>query len=388
MKVLLFGLEFNIGNLGCEALAYSFVNILNELADEMSINIEYKALVYEDKPTPKIPNTEIEVECVKIRTKKISFWNYAYKCCEESDLIIDFTMGDSFSDIYGFKRYFFMTFLKQIACIVKTPFILGPQTYGPFKHFYAKIWSRKIVLKADEVFSRDEMSAKYLKELTGRSVNITTDVAFALPSYKSDLIKDNSKIHIGINPSGLLWHGGYTGNNQFGLTLDYKKYCEDILDYYCKKNEYQVYLIPHVGNPDEINKIDNDFNVCKILKEKYPDTIFIDGKKSAMEIKGYISEMDIFIGARMHATIGAFSSGIATIPVSYSRKFEGLYDNLNYRYVISASKICNEEAKKLTIEYINEYKLLKQNVDQSLKYVSDMQDNFKNKIKELINVTG
>ena len=107
-----------------------------------------------------------------------------------------------------------------------------------------------------------------------------------------------------------------------------------------------------------------------------------------MEIKGYISEMDIFIGARMHATIGAFSSGIATIPVSYSRKFEGLYDNLNYRYVISASKICNEEAKKLTIEYINEYKLLKQNVDQSLKYVSDMQDNFKNKIKELINVTG
>ena len=32
----------------------------------------------------------------------------------------------------------------------------------------------------------------------------------------------------------------------------------------------------------------------------------------------------------MHATIGAISSGVATIPFSYSRKFEGLFGNLEY----------------------------------------------------------
>ena len=384
MKILLLGLEFNIGNLGCEALAYSFVSFLNKIAEEMSINIEYKALVYKDKPMPNIPNTKIEVECIKIKTKKISFWTHAYKCCKESDLFFDFTMGDSFSDIYGHKRYFFMTFLKQLACWSKTPFILGPQTYGPFKNLYAKKWSKKIILHADEVFSRDEMSAKYVRELTGRLVNVTTDVAFALPTYKADIQFEYSKINIGFNPSGLLWNGGYTGNNQFELTLDYKKYCEDILDYYCKRDEYQIYLIPHVGNPDGLKEIDNDFNACRVLKEKYPNTIFIDGKKSAMEIKGIISEMDVFIGARMHATIGAFSSGVATIPVSYSRKFEGLYDNLNYKYVISASKIDNTDATEQTIKYVNDYEILKKHVEDSLQDVYSMQDEFRDKIKKLI----
>ena len=33
---------------------------------------------------------------------------------------------------------------------------------------------------------------------------------------------------------------------------------------------------------------------------------------------------------RLDATIGSISSGVATIPFSYSRKFEGLFGNLEY----------------------------------------------------------
>jgi hypothetical protein len=41
------------------------------------------------------------------------------------------------------------------------------------------------------------------------------------------------------------------------------------------------------------------------------------------------SGMDFF-GARMHACIAAFSSGVPVVPLAYSRKFNGLFTALEY----------------------------------------------------------
>ena len=43
----------------------------------------------------------------------------------------------------------------------------------------------------------------------------------------------------------------------------------------------------------------------------------------------------------MHSTIGAISSGVPVIPVAYSRKFNGLYDTLEYPYYIDAKSNLN-----------------------------------------------
>ena len=74
--------------------------------------------------------------------------------------------------------------------------------------------------------------------------------------------------------------------------------------------------------------------------------------------------MDIFIGARMHATVAAFSSGVATIPTAYSRKFAGLYSNLGYPYTIDLVENNTEENIKRTIQYIREYKHLQYDVEK------------------------
>ncbi len=63
--------------------------------------------------------------------------------------------------------------------------------------------------------------------------------------------------------------------------------------------------------------------------------------------------MDVFLGSRMHATIGAISSGVTTIPFSYCHKFEALYGNIDYPYLISATKINTEEALNLAKEWID-----------------------------------
>jgi polysaccharide pyruvyl transferase WcaK-like protein len=126
--------------------------------------------------------------------------------------------------------------------------------------------------------------------------------------------------------------------------------------------EYEVVLVPHVFGKGVKGpySVDDDVQVIDILKEKYVSlkTIPII-EYSSSELKSIISQLDVLVGARMHATIAAFSAGVATIPFSYSRKFEGLYNSLGYDYVVSGTKLTTDEALDYTMELVNKRELLK-----------------------------
>lgn len=381
MKAVLLGLEFSINNLGCEALSYSFVNELYNIAEAHGERLELTTVVFEDTRTPYIPGTDIEIRRVIIEYKSPSFWKKISRLFRECDYIFDFTMGDSFSDIYGMKRFVLDSMKKTVAIMSKTPYILGPQTYGPYKNLFVKRWAKWILQKAACVYTRDEQSLKMARELSGRDVVLTTDVAFALP-YNRKEISANGKVKVGINPSGLLWMGGYTHDNQFSLTMDYQKYCWEVCERLNNDSRYQVFLIPHVGTlNNESNSLENHYEndgvICQAIQKKYPDMMVLDNVDTPMEAKSYIAAMDIFIGARMHATIGAFSSGVATIPVSYSRKFEGLYGSIDYDYIIHACGDTTEEAVEKTIGYIENYRVLQKKVEMSMEIVHKKQKFFR-----------
>lgn len=382
MKVVLLGLEFFINNLGCEALSYSFVSELYKTACERGKQLELTTVVFADQKTPYIPGTEIPIKCLGIHYKSPSFWRKLKKEMNSADLIVDFTMGDSFSDIYGIKRFVLDALVKTAAVRANAPYFLGPQTYGPYQRGFVRTWARWILKKADVVYARDEQSQKAAGELSGREVALTTDVAFALPYEKQEL-DTSEKIKVGFNPSGLLWAGGYTHDNQFGLTIDYQQYCLKICEWLNRDPQYEVYLIPHVGTSDKgEGGEENDCVVCRLLQEKYPEMKILDEIHTPMDMKGYLAAMDVFIGARMHATIGAFSSGVATIPVSYSRKFEGLYGSLAYEYVIHALQYSTEEAVNKTISYIENYRELQLSVAHSMELVEKKQKVFREGLAE------
>jgi len=77
--------------------------------------------------------------------------------------------------------------------------------------------------------------------------------------------------------------------------------------------------------------------------------------ETPIEAKSYIANMDIFVGARMHATIGAVSAGVATIPFAYSKKFKTMFGNLDYKYVIEARNMDTDAALKQTKDWIVNY---------------------------------
>lgn len=382
MKVVFIGLEFYMENKGCEALAYSFAAELIEQMRELKKELELRAIVFQPESQINLPFSSQKVECIKIRMKSPTFWKKCWKTMKDSDVIIDFTMGDSFTDIYGRKRFLTTTMLKQLAVWSKKVFILGPQTFGPFDKKFSTWWAKRILNNTKYIFTRDVLSQEYVKKLSGKDITLTTDVAFALPYIEKEQ-REEEFIHIGFNPSALLWAGGYNGKNQFGLLVDYQEYCNKLIALLSKEKRYRLYLIPHVWG-ECMEDLENDLSTCIQLKERFPDTVVISNMKTPMDVKSYISSMDIFIGARMHATIAAFSSGVATIPFSYSRKFEGLYKSLNYPYVISARTKTTQDAINDTIEWINQYEKLKRQVNQSLDLVHKKQEVFHLELQNIL----
>ena len=101
MKVVLLGLEFENSNMGCQALSYSFTHLFSDIARDLNIEVHYYAILFEDlKNDISLNIIGSYIEGYKIKYKSLSFWRNIKKLFKESDLIVDFTGGDSFSDIY------------------------------------------------------------------------------------------------------------------------------------------------------------------------------------------------------------------------------------------------------------------------------------------------
>lgn len=93
---------------------------------------------------------------------------------------------------------------------------------------------------------------------------------------------------------------------------------------------------------------EDDFRASEALAAEFPGTVLAPAFGSPSEAKSYIAGLDFFMGARMHACIAAFSSGVPVIPMAYSRKFEGLFGTLGYSRTVD----CTSQSAKAIHEAI------------------------------------
>lgn len=255
------------------------------------------------------------------------------------DILFDIGEGDSFSDIYGWLRFLKVAATKFLVSKARRKLILSPQTIGPFYHPLAKRIGAAAMKRAAHVFARDDISydrAAGLLSNTDRLVQ-TADIAFELPTRPDwpvsfpTLAAD--RIHVGINVSGLLSRGGYSGENQFNLTLDYSALIERLCAHFSEVEGVQLWLVPHVHNSAAAS-IESDRSISLEIAKRFRGVEVAPAFRSATDAKTFISKMNFFTGARMHATIAAVSTGVACVPMSYSLKFEGLYGSIGYNHVL------------------------------------------------------
>lgn len=362
INIGIFGAPVNNGNLGCQALTYSIVSLLDEVEKKNNLNFHYydfEGLPDREKasrfcqrlevPSGKLDSVyEGNYHDVLRRIKHIKDNKEMQKALKQCSLAVDLTQGDSFADIYGDFRFVSWTENKELVENLNIPLVLGSQTYGPFNKLNNEKRAAEVIKKAYAVFTRDKISADYVKKISGVDPILTCDLAFRLP-YKTSSSADHSVCKkVGFNISGLLTSNGEEGagtDKGFKLATNYDEFADKVLTYLLDHN-YEVHLIGHV---------EADYAVNKEFKKKYPQVILAPEFDNPMDAKSYISNMDLFIGSRMHATIAALTSNTPVIPVAYSRKFTGLFDNVSYPYVVDLQKLTTENSVNAVIERIENY---------------------------------
>ena len=376
MKIGLMGFEFKSANKGCEALVYSFISIISKKLKEGDIIYNFSGT-----DLGAVPEYFNDIKFVNVPPKLKDLKFKYIKSLSKCNIIFDVTMGDSFSDIYSKNYYRGLMIHKKLAGLLCKRYVLLPQTYGPFYSRNSDKVAKKVLNKAYKIYCRDEISQKLISEKfhINNSV-LVSDMAFILP-YDKNMFQLSSNKKLGLNISGLLFRGGFNLENQFNLNLDYRLLIEKLVFNLSKK--YELHLNSHVIDLNN-NSYDDDYKICKEMHMKFPSTILAPAFNSPIEAKSYISNMDIFIGSRMHSTIAAFSSGVVTIPISYSRKFEGVFGSLNYPYVINAKKEDTESAYNLVLNYIRKEQSLKHCQEQSLSLIKRKKIIFEKSISNII----
>ena len=149
---------------------------------------------------------------------------------------------------------------------------------------------------------------------------------------------------LGFNISSLI--GEYAGEGE-----SIESIAVGFLRYVLENSDKNILLIPHVTK-----KEDGDQLILGRIAEKLgsdrvsvvPDTL------TATQYKSIISRCEMFIGARTHATIAAYSTCVPTLVIGYSVKSKGIAKDIFSDYnglVVPVSEIT--DAQKLIKAYVS-----------------------------------
>lgn len=274
---------------------------------------------------------------------------------DAADAVLDISGGDSFSDIYGRKRFDQVTLPKRITLRRGRPLVLLPQTYGPYRDARNERVAQRIVGGAATAWARDADSFARLGSLLGDAFDPArhrqaVDVAFSLPARRPEepfadqldqWIEDDEVV--GVNVSGLLACGPPQQQAGFGLTADYVAGITRLVERLLTRTSARVLLVPHVlGRHDESDEV-----ACRRLAATIDDperVVVSPGGLGAMETKWVIGRTAWFTGARMHATIAALSSSVPVTGVAYSDKMRGVFDSCGLAHeVVDARNVTTED---------------------------------------------
>jgi len=385
MTFMLLGASFGTPNMGVAALTSGTVAaVVNSFPDARIFLLDYgKEPGRYPVQTPKGPVT---VELVNIRFSKKFYlrnniawllflaviarlvphrrWRRALlsrnpylQSVLDADVVASIAGGDSFADIYGLGRLWYVALPQLLVLQLQKPLVLLPQTLGPFKGTFARFIARYIMRNATAVYSRDETGFAEAERLLGSRrdrLKFSRDVAFALEPMApaadglAKLPPKRERALVGLNVSGLLLAGGYTRENMFGLKADYVRLMREIILYFVNEENADVLLVPHVYGTD----LESDTGACgRLYRELQPvcgeKLHLLPGGFNQHEIKYLIGRCDFFLGSRMHACIAALSQSVPAVCLAYSRKFIGVMESVGCgELVADLCSLSNEETLK------------------------------------------
>lgn len=320
MKYFLFN-HAGSKNHGCEALVRGTVNIIENI-DE---NAEFVLSSYDAQADKNIEDVEIKAAKTRELTKL-------------ETIIAALDLKLNHSEVYALKKMYSPIIKDAQDCDIYLS--VGGDTYCYGDNHGVQVLTeelkksgKKVVLWGasigaedlteeklrslgvfDAVFAREPLTYELLKEKNANeNIFLFSDPAFCMERVDVDPIDGFTKENtIGLNVSPLV----AAGNPKI------KNIVEDFIMYVFENTTMSIMLVPHV-----VEEKNNDYEFMKPIYDRFADTgriTILPPDLDARQYKGYIAKTRFFIGARTHATIAAYSSGVPTIVLGYSVKAKGI----------------------------------------------------------------
>ena len=336
------------------------------------VNIRFSKKFYLKNNIAYLIALALLARCIPFRgmRKKVISRNPWLRRMAQADVIASMAGGDSFSDLYGMGRFLYVSLPQLLALALGKRLVLLPQTIGPFKGAIARTFARFILKKAAAIYTRDRAGLGEARSLAGAGygderIRFCYDVGFVVDPAKPRSMdldgfsgrRDNGPPVVGLNVSGLLFMGGYTHRNMFGLKGDYRRLVHDIIEHLIRRKGATVLLVPHVFGAKE--HAESDVAACEVLyaelKQHYPKGLYlVRGTYDQGEIKYIIGLCDLFIGSRMHACIAALSQNIPAVAIAYSRKFTGVLQTIDAEFSVADPRELENDAVLAVIDRVYE----------------------------------
>lgn len=326
-------------NHGCEAIVRATAELLPydldlySLAPEEDIkyNIDNKVNIIHDRIVElKKPSFRYYLSALEMKTRHTTVLNTKFK---RPSLFSDVQKEDVFLSIGGDNYCYAGTeILGDINYLLHKK---GAKTVLWGCSINPEILQRNIIEDLNRynlITVRESLTYEALREKEINNLILCADPAFTLQAKPVRLPQNciPGKT-VGINVSPLVEESGVG-------TIVIDNYIE-LIKYILKETDFSVMLIPHV-----IWDYNDDRKTLNKLMEffKMTDRVSMISDCDCMELKGYISQCMIFVGARTHATIAAYSTYVPTIVVGYSIKARGIAKDIfgtDENYVIPAQSL-------------------------------------------------
>ena len=316
--------------------------------------------------------------------------NPLFKVYMDSSLVINMR-GVSFVGPLSLRGAFYESLWILIPWLLRVPVIQFTQTYGPFSNWWTRFLARFALKRAEVVMVREPQSLKYLNDI-GIECNdfLFPDVAISMPAAASfdlpqpilDFINTGAGL-VGISPSTRVIREEIA----LGKKKNYHKLIINTIKFLVLEKKLRVLLIPHTYKPHVV--ADDDYtlslNMYHELKEELGDKIkIIEQDLPVDQLKAIISRCDYFIGSRYHSLVASLSTGVPSIAIGWSHKYDGLfgwfgvseyslwYDRIGLQEIKDSFENLVENSVTLKKKLLNKRKELDCKVSESGKVIYDI----------------
>lgn len=347
------------GNHGCEAIVRSLTSLLNAqdetLKPDVMTNDRAEDLLYvpedichfveENHMDRNVINHTLYYIYRKITKDKESFLRYRFKHMYKNPPKVGVSIGgDTYCYDYMVEEIMLTNSMLHklgtktilLGCSVEPSLVQRPDVAADMKLY-------------DKILARESITYNALLDagVSKEKLELAPDPAFTLDTEYLPLpdgFKEGKTI--GLNLSPLI--GMYAEDKDIAI-----KCYEDLIQHILDTTDNTIALIPHV-----VWDRSNDRIPLTLLYDKFKDTgrILLIKDHNAPQLKGFIARCRLFIGARTHATIAAYSSCVPTLVIGYSVKARGIARDLfgtEDKYVLPVQELKTGKQLIESYEWLN-----------------------------------